>query len=142
MEEAKTKKFIDVEAIIREKNPRLFKFLPRFIINWVKKKIHQDHINAGIEIYKNAYEHDFNDAAIKYMGAKISWEGLENVPKEGGVIIASNHPLGGLDGLSLIRAVSNVRKDVRFLVNDILLKLTNHRSLLGGGTCGRYSAGD
>lgn len=141
MEESKTKKFIDIEAIIREKNPRLFKFLPRFVLSWIKKKVHQDFVNAGIEMYKNEYEHDFNDAAIKYLGAKVSWEGLENIPKEGGVIIASNHPLGGLDGLSLIRAVSNVRKDVRFLVNDILLKLVNYRSLfVGVNKVGKTSA--
>ncbi len=132
MEESKTKKFIDVEGVIREKNPRLYKFLPQFVLNWIKKKLHQDFVNAGIELYKNDYEHDFNDAAIKYLGAKISWEGLENVPKDGGVIIASNHPLGGLDGLALIRAVSNARKDVRFLVNDILLKLVNFKSLFVG----------
>ena len=132
MEESKSKKFIDVEGVIHEKNPRLLKILPRFLINWIKKKLHQDHINKGIEIYKNAYEHDFNEAALNYMGAKVSWEGLENVPAEGGVIIASNHPLGGLDGLALIKAVSNVRLDVRFLVNDILLKLVNFQRLFVG----------
>jgi putative hemolysin len=132
MEESKTKKFIDVEGVIREKNPRLLKILPRFILNWVKKKVHQDFINKGIEIYRDAYEHDFNEAALNYMGAKVSWEGLENVPREGGVIIASNHPLGGLDGLALIKAVSNVRLDVRFLVNDILLKLVNFKRLFVG----------
>lgn len=132
MEEAKTKKFIDVEGVIREKNPRLLKILPRFLINWVKKKVHQDHINKGIEIYKDSYEHDFNEAALNYMGAKVTWEGLENIPASGGVIIASNHPLGGLDGLALIRAVKNVRPDVRFLVNDILLKLSNFKRLFVG----------
>ncbi|HEY1038047.1 MAG TPA: 1-acyl-sn-glycerol-3-phosphate acyltransferase [Bacteroidia bacterium] len=132
MEESKSKKFIDVEGVIREKNPRLLKFMPRFLINWIKKKLHQDHINKGIELYKNAYEHEFNEAALNYMGAKVSWEGLENVPADGGVIIASNHPLGGLDGLALIKAVSNVRLDVRFLVNDILLKLVNFQRLFVG----------
>ncbi|MCD6068323.1 MAG: glycerol acyltransferase [Bacteroidetes bacterium] len=132
MEEAKTKKFIDVEGVIREKNPGLFKILPRFILNWIKRKVHQDKINAGIEIYKDVYEHDFNEAALNYVGAKVTWEGLENLPATGGVIIASNHPLGGLDGMALIKAVSNVRKDVRFLVNDILLKLVNFRDLFVG----------
>jgi putative hemolysin len=132
MEEAKTKKFIDVDGLIREKNPRLWKFLPQFVINWIKKKLHEDHINRGIKMCENAYEHDFNEAAISYLGAKVSWEGLENIPKEGGVIIVSNHPLGGLDGLALIKTVSNVREDVRFLVNDMLLKLVNFKRLFVG----------
>lgn len=128
----KKEKFIDVEGVIREKNPRLAKMLPRFVVNYIKKKLHQDHINKGIEMYSEAYEHEFNEAALNYMGAKVSWEGLENVPREGGVIIASNHPLGGLDGLALIKAISNVRLDVRFLVNDILLKLVNFKRLFVG----------
>lgn len=128
----KKEKFIDVEGVIREKNPRLAKILPRFVINYIKKKLHEDFINKGIKTHGEVYEHEFNEAALNYLGAKVTWEGLENIPKEGGVIIASNHPLGGLDGLALIKAVSNVRLDVRFLVNDILLKLVNFKRLFVG----------
>lgn len=128
----KKEKFIDVEGVIREKNPRLAKILPRFVLNYIKRKLHEDFINKGIKIHGEVYEHEFNKAALDYLGAKVTWEGLENIPKEGGVIIASNHPLGGLDGLALIKAVSNVRLDVRFLVNDILLKLVNFKRLFVG----------
>jgi putative hemolysin len=127
-----TNKFIDVEKVIGEKNPALIKFLPRFIINYIKKKLHEDFINKGIDTYQESFEHDFNEAALNYMGAKVTWDGLEHVPKDGGVIIVSNHPLGGLDGLALIKAVSNVRLDTRFLVNDILLKLVNFKRLFVG----------
>jgi putative hemolysin len=125
-------KFIDVEKVISEKNPALIKFLPRFIINYIKKKLHEDFINQGIENYQESFEHDFNEATLNYMGANVTWSGLENIPKHGGVIIVANHPLGGLDGLALIKAVSNVRLDTRFLVNDILLKLTNFKRLFVG----------
>ncbi len=125
-------KFIDVEKVISEKNPALIKFLPRFIINYIKKKLHADFINQGIENNQESFEHDFNEAALNYMGANVTWSGLENIPKHGGVIIVANHPLGGLDGLALIKAVSNVRLDTRFLVNDILLKLTNFKRLFVG----------
>jgi putative hemolysin len=125
-------KFIDVEKVISEKNPALIKFLPRFIINYIKKKLHEDFINQGIENNQESFEHDFNEATLNYMGANVTWSGLENIPKHGGVIIVANHPLGGLDGLALIKAVSNVRLDTRFLVNDILLKLTNFKRLFVG----------
>jgi len=125
-------KFIDVEKVISEKNPALIKFLPRFIINYIKKKLHEDFINQGIENNQESFEHDFNEATLNYMGANVTCSGLENIPKHGGVIIVANHPLGGLDGLALIKAVSNVRLDTRFLVNDILLKLTNFKRLFVG----------
>lgn len=127
--EGKKKKFIDVEQVLREKNPGLYRILPRFIISYIKRKVHQDFINQGIDVYKDAYHLDFNQAALDWMGAKVEWKGEEHIPQSGGVIIASNHPLGGLDGIALIKAVSSRRKDIRFLVNDILTKLENFQSL-------------
>jgi len=41
----------------------------------------------------------------------------------GRFIIASNHPLGGLDGMALMQAVGRVRKDLVFPVNDILMNV-------------------
>jgi len=100
-------KFIDIEKVIGEKNPTLMKFLPRFIINYIEKKVHQEYINSGIEQNRDVYEHDFNEAALNYMGAIVTCEGTEHIPSDGGVIIVANHPLGGLDGMALIKAVSN-----------------------------------
>ena len=48
-----------------------------------------------------------------------------NVPENGGIVIASNHPLGGLDALSMMYMISKKRKDMRFIVNDILLSWLN-----------------
>jgi 1-acyl-sn-glycerol-3-phosphate acyltransferase len=30
---------------------------------------------------------------------------MENVPEKGGIVIASNHPLGGLDALSMMHLI-------------------------------------
>lgn len=133
-------KFFDVDAVLKEKNPRLYRLLPGFIISYIKKKIHQDFINEGLEVNQNLFHLDFNDAALKWMGAEVEWSGEENIPYSGGVIICSNHPLGGLDGMALIKAVSSRRKDIRFFVNDILTKLENFKTLfvpvnkVGGNT--------
>jgi len=128
----KKKKFIDVEGVIKEKNPRLAKLLPRFVIKYIKKKVHEDLINEGIEKNEEMFEHAFNEASLNFLGAKVTWEGLDYIPKHGGVIIAANHPLGGLDGLAFIKSVNNVRSDIYFFVNDILLKLVNFRNLFVG----------
>src|SRR5207253_1381214 len=54
------------------------------------------------------------------------------VPKTGGIIVAANHPLGGLDGMALIRAVGEIRPDVRFFVNDVLKNLKNYGDVFVG----------
>ena len=121
----KTEKFIDIEKVIASKNPRLSKFLPRFLLNYIKKKIHQDELNEARNRNRNRFGHDFVDAAMEEFGAKTSVIGGENIPAEGGVIMAANHPLGGLDGVAFLDVVGDFRKDIKFFVNDILMELKN-----------------
>src|SRR6185295_11423923 len=59
-------------------------------------------------------------------------KGEEHIPLQGGFIMASNHPLGGLDALALLDVVSHRRKDLKFIVNDILLQLKNLKGLFIG----------
>src|ERR1035437_3077044 len=106
MEEVK--KFVDVDKIIREKNPSLYRWLPRFVINYIKRKIHEDTINECIWNNRDKFGYDFNSACLKFLNINITYEGLENLPKTGGVIVASNHPLGGIDGMAMIHAISQV----------------------------------
>ncbi len=119
-------KFIDVEKILKEKAYKLYKWLPRFAINWLKKKLHEDDINEAMEELKDEEGLEFNRKGLAKLGAKVESVHAELVPKTGSVIIAANHPLGGLDGMSLIKAVGDIRPDVRFFVNDILKNLKNY----------------
>jgi 1-acyl-sn-glycerol-3-phosphate acyltransferase len=118
-------KFIDVERAIAAKNPRLLKWLPRFLLRYMKRILHEDQLNKAIEENKHLYGVDFARAAVKEIGANVTVVGLENVPPEGGVMLAANHPLGGLDGVAFISAVGEVRSDQRFFVNDILMAMKN-----------------
>jgi putative hemolysin len=47
---------------------------------------------------------------------------LDEIPREGAFVTISNHPYGGLDGLICIELVGSVRKDYRFVVNNILAR--------------------
>ncbi len=118
---------IDVEKIIAEKNPRLLKWTPRFILNYIKRTIHQDEVNYVLHTYgdvKKLTGLAFNDAIIK--DHWHSWyhpHGLENIPQEGRYLFASNHPLGAFDGLILMSAIGHRWEHIRFIVNDLLLYL-------------------
>jgi putative hemolysin len=116
---------INIERIIAGKNPKLLKLMPGFVLNYVKKTLHLKHVNEFLKENKDKKDADFIKAVIDYFEIKIVVKGIDNLPASGGVIIASNHPLGGLDGLALMLEVSKVRKDFLFLVNDILTNLKN-----------------
>ena len=121
--------FFDVEIILASKNPALHKLLPGFILNYIKKIIHQDELNAIVTDNKNSYGLDFLDAVLKGFGVKIVYKGLENIPEKGRWIVASNHPLGGLDGMALMWVVGKRRKDIAFPVNDLLMNIDNLKGL-------------
>ncbi|MCC6690359.1 MAG: 1-acyl-sn-glycerol-3-phosphate acyltransferase [Bacteroidia bacterium] len=120
---------VDIEKIIGEKNPGLLKLLPRFILNYIKKIIHQDEVNIFLQKHVNDYGLDFAKAVVNEFEVNITSEGLQHIPKSGGCVIAANHPLGGLDALPLMIEMSKVRSDMKFLVNDILMVLENLGSL-------------
>lgn len=119
-EEAWRTMSIDVEKVINAKSKGKAK-VPRFIINWLKRTIHQDFINNLLVTHRNLRGVEFADAAVRYFEASTEAYGLENVPAEGRFIFASNHPLGGLDGIALISAVGRRFTNLKFPVNDMLL---------------------
>ncbi|MEY3237583.1 MAG: hypothetical protein RI883_1684 [Bacteroidota bacterium] len=126
------KKFIDIEKIIENKNPRLLKWLPGFILRYLKRILHEDQINDFLAKHKDVYNIDFCIAVMEYLEVKVEINGLENIPKDKAVIIALNHPLGGMDAIALVAALKGHREDIKFIVNDILMNLTNLQDLFVG----------
>jgi 1-acyl-sn-glycerol-3-phosphate acyltransferase len=117
---------VDLEEVIRSKNPKLLKFLPGFVVSYIKRVIHQDELNHLIYNLKDLYNIDYVNRGLQILGAEYTVEGLENIPENGRFIFAGNHPLGGLDGLVLMSAVGRKFNNMKFVVNDLLyLNLKN-----------------
>jgi 1-acyl-sn-glycerol-3-phosphate acyltransferase len=81
---------------------------------------------------KDVHDYEFCAALINRLNIKINVSGLENIPKDGGFIFASNHPLGGMDAMALVTVIEPYRKDVKFIVNDILLNIKNLNGIFTG----------
>lgn len=120
-------KYIDIDTVFKEKNPKLYRLLPRFILNYIKKTVHQDDLNNDLHelTTKEKKGVDFFHHFISMKGLSYKIHGAENLPKDGRFILASNHALGGLDGIVLISAIGKFYPDIRFIVNDLLLNLPN-----------------
>jgi putative hemolysin len=116
---------IDVDRILRSKSPAIAKAVPRFIINYLKKIVHQDDLNNFLRIYGHLKDSELIAAGLKHFEIKYNVSGTENIPEAGRYIFASNHPLGGLDGLVFIYELSKHFPDIKFPVNDILTNIEN-----------------
>lgn len=117
---------IDLHAIIRKRLPKnKAKLLPTFLIRMVEKLICQKELNG---ILRRTFPNegvDFANAALDDLDISLEVIGQENIPTSGRFIFASNHPLGGLDGIALIKVLGDIygNDGVRFLVNDMLMNV-------------------
>ena len=120
---------IDIRKILTAKIPGLFHKYPDFVgnivVNFFKHFLKVDEINRVIEVAGNKRGFDFIDSTFEQLNFtyKMSPKEKEKIPSEGRLIIISNHQLGGLDGLALLKAISEVRKDVKVIANDVLQNL-------------------
>lgn len=122
-------KFIDVEKVIEGKNPKLLKILPKFIIKYLKRILHQERLN-GI-IYRNREKHgvEFLDAVLREFNVNIKVIGAHHLKEDNSFVVVSNHPLGGLDGMALMLAIGRINPAISMTANDFLMHIENLRSL-------------
>lgn len=61
-----------------------------------------------------------DDFKIKF---EIPEEDLKRLPKEGAYVTISNHPLGGIDGILLLKLMLEQRKDFKIIANFLLHRI-------------------
>lgn len=121
---------IDVKQVLAQKAPSVAGKIPGFLVNYLIRTIHQDELNDILTRYHDRDGVAFMQELISYFDLTLNLVNEQNIPSQGRYIFASNHPLGGLDGICL-SAVIGARFDgrIRYLVNDLLLYLSNLRSI-------------
>ena len=70
---------IDVDAVLAAKAPRIARWVPGFVIRWLKRTIHQNEINYILDEYSALPPQQFIQACFKFWGVTYSVEGLENL---------------------------------------------------------------
>ncbi len=115
---------IDIEKILKAKTGEKYKYIPGFLISYLKRIVHQDEINVFLSESKDKTGVPFLEACMEFLDDKVEITGLENLPEGGKYTFVSNHPLGGLDGVALGYILgTHYDGNVRYLVNDLLMNL-------------------
>lgn len=123
--------YISTKEIISSKFPNFLSGFPKFFseifflsldrilfIPRINRFLEKHGDKTGIEFIEEL----FDELDISY---KLSNKDREKIPSEGKLIIVANHPLGGLDGLILLKLVSDIRNDVKIIANDVLMNIQN-----------------
>ena len=125
---------LNIERALLEKFPNFSKqsaMIRKSTVGLLKKIVYQDKVNAFLTANQGRLGVDFIDAIFEYFdfSYRVSARERANIPAEGRVIIIANHPIGSLDGLALLRLVSEVRQDVKIVANDMLMNFSALHSL-------------
>ena len=120
-------KTIDIDKILKGKLGTKAKFVPRFLVSWLKKTIHEDEVNKYLWESRHLTGTECLEECVRYLDMTLKIKGEENLPdKNDGRLytFVSNHPLGGADGVALGSIIGR-HYDSRFkyLVNDLLMNL-------------------
>ena len=122
-----TEKTIDLDNILRSKMGSKAKWVPRPLVWWLKRIIHQDEVNKYLWESRHLVGTEWLTDCVRYLDATLDIVGEENLPsKDDGRLytFVSNHPLGGEDGVALGSIIGrHYDGRFRYLVNDLLMNL-------------------
>lgn len=118
---------IDIDALLRSKLGDRARLVPRFLVKWLKKLIHQDQVNEFLWQAKDEVGTPWLKHGLRYLGNTIVVHGQENLPDADDgkrYTFVSNHPLGGIDGIAIGSIIGEKYNDnFKYLVNDLLMNL-------------------
>jgi len=115
---------IDLAAIVRQRLGSKARFVPRMLVRKLERTICQEDLNRLLRDNFPRRGADFCRGVFHDLGVTVNVkdENLLPPPSQRRVIICSNHPLGGLDGMALIDFFQRrYGGNVYFLVNDLLM---------------------
>jgi putative hemolysin len=123
--ETEQNNLIDLRKIFTAKVPKLMKHMPEWLFRKIQRLLHEDDINEILTKYADKDGLDFINAVVADFNLDVVLKGVDNLMASDRILVASNHPLGGLDGIALIGAVGNHRGETLTPVNDFLMFVKN-----------------
>ena len=118
---------IDIDKLLSSKMGDKARYVPRFVVNWLKKLIWQDRVNDFLWESRNETGVPWLKRALNYLGNEIVVDGWENLPDTTDnkrYTFVSNHPLGGIDGIAIGTVLGDrYGEKFKYLVNDLLMNL-------------------
>jgi len=112
---------IDVAKVLKSKAPKAR--VPKFVVNYLRRIIHEKDFNKLFKDNASVKNLKFIEASLQMFNITASLENKEDLPDPNKkYIFASNHPLGGLDGLTIGLLLGNEYEGkVRLFTNDLLM---------------------
>src|SRR5210317_852139 len=102
-----------------------FGVLGTFLGWMLLKTLRISRLNRIYERHKHKKDLEFLDGVLDdfKIDFQIPEKDLVRIPKEGPFITVSNHPLGGIDGILLLKLLAEKRPDYKIIANFLLHRI-------------------
>ncbi|WP_299529876.1 lysophospholipid acyltransferase family protein [Ulvibacterium sp.] len=113
---------VTAKEVARTVNLDTYGFLGTFM-GWILMKVTRiSSINRTYDAYKHLSGPEFLDALLAHyqIDFEIPEDDFKRLPKDGAYITISNHPLGGFDGILLLKLMLQQRADFKIIANFLL----------------------
>ncbi|WP_166839009.1 GNAT family N-acyltransferase [Rheinheimera pleomorphica] len=125
---------ISVDQVLAQNLPGLTNrpWLYKPVKGALRRLLHeQDFINFASR-YPHLQGLEFVEQVLDHFNFRYSVRDneIERIPATGRIVIIANHPIGSLDGLALLKLVSDIRPDVKVVANQLLMALKPLHNLL------------
>ncbi|MDO5017244.1 MAG: 1-acyl-sn-glycerol-3-phosphate acyltransferase [Porphyromonas sp.] len=118
----KVDKKIDVKKAIQSKYKG---YLPNFIYKGIERLVHEDELNAMMELQQEVDGVSMGFKVMDYLGVTCEIVGAQRLPAlHDRSLFVSNHPLGGVDGIIYTALLGEYyQKQFNIMVNDVLMNV-------------------
>ncbi|MBD0779550.1 lysophospholipid acyltransferase family protein [Maribacter sp. ANRC-HE7] len=116
---------VTAKEVAKAINLDKYGFLGTFM-GWVLMKITRiSEINDFYTKHEHLEGMEFLDAILRHyqIDFEVPEEDFKRLPKEGAYITISNHPLGGIDGVLLLKLLVSNRSDFKIIANFLLNRI-------------------
>lgn len=111
-ESTEIQKVVDLEKWLKESNNKLFRNLPGFIVNRLKKMICEKEMNALHNKNIDKVGIDYVNAILNDLDITIRMHNENAIVNAEKCIFVANHPLGGVDALSFLHCIYKLKGKV------------------------------
>lgn len=125
-------KVVDLDEIVANSNNKLLKSFPPFLMRIMKRILMQDELNEIHRKHKDKVGIDYTNAMLGELSIDVKVHNTDNLKVGNRYIYVANHPLGGVDALSLLKCIHQLEGKVLSPSNELFNNVPNLRPLIVG----------
>ncbi|TVR86317.1 MAG: hypothetical protein EA428_14720 [Spirochaetaceae bacterium] len=117
------KRIFDLQRLFSERAPKLTRKFPPGSFPLLRAILHERRINRAISQLSGRDAAEFSEGVLRRLGIRMEIEGLEYLQQSPRLVVAANHPTGGVEGFALIATLLKATGSLKLPANEVLAEV-------------------